>query len=70
MIGVRGPGRLHGAAVEARDIRAVTALLIAALAADGPSTIRGMFHLRRGYDHLLPNLATLGAEITTTPGGP
>ncbi|MEU9301907.1 UDP-N-acetylglucosamine 1-carboxyvinyltransferase [Streptomyces sp. NPDC048269] len=67
---VRGSARLHGAEVEAADIRAVTALLIAALTADGTSTIRGMFHLRRGYGHLLPNLATLGAEITTIPGGP
>ncbi|TLQ39309.1 hypothetical protein FEF34_38630 [Streptomyces marianii] len=67
---VRGPARLRGATVEAADIRAVTALLIAALAAQGTSTIRGMFHLRRGYARLLPNLATLGAEITTIPGGP
>ncbi|MFI5864670.1 UDP-N-acetylglucosamine 1-carboxyvinyltransferase [Streptomyces sp. NPDC051546] len=67
---VRGPARLRGAEVEAADIRAVTALLIAALTADGTSTIRGMFHLRRGYARLLPNLATLGAEITTIPGGP
>ncbi|MGW3196722.1 UDP-N-acetylglucosamine 1-carboxyvinyltransferase [Streptomyces sp. NPDC001118] len=67
---VRGPARLSSATVEAADIRAVTALLIAALAAHGTSTIRGMFHLRRGYGHLLPNLATLGAEITTIPGGP
>lgn len=67
---VRGPVRLRAADVEAADIRAVTALLIAALAADGTSTIRGMYHLRRGYGHLLPNLATLGADITTTPGGP
>lgn len=69
VIRVRGPARLRGTQVEAADIRAVTALLIAALAADGTSTIRGMFHLRRGYGHLLPNLATLGAEITTIPGG-
>ncbi|WP_416971999.1 UDP-N-acetylglucosamine 1-carboxyvinyltransferase [Streptomyces sp. 4F14] len=70
VIGVRGPRRLHGAVAQAQDIRAVTALLIAALAADGTSTIRGMFHLRRGYGRLLPNLATLGAEITAIPGGP
>ncbi|MFD4814806.1 UDP-N-acetylglucosamine 1-carboxyvinyltransferase, partial [Streptomyces sp. NPDC058418] len=70
VIHVRGPVRLHAAEVEAADIRAVTALLIAALAADGTSTIRGMYHLRRGYGHLLPNLTTLGADITTTPGGP
>lgn len=70
VIRVQGPVPLHGATVEAADIRAVTALLIAALAADGTSTIRGMFHLRRGYGHLLPNLATLGAEITTIPEAP
>ncbi|QIS68706.1 hypothetical protein HB370_00495 [Streptomyces sp. DSM 40868] len=57
---VRGPARLCGATVEAAGIRAVTALLIAALAA------HGTFHLRRGYARLLPHLATLGAEITTT----
>jgi len=67
---IRGPVRLRGADVEASDIRAVTALLIAALAAEGTSTIRGMYHLRRGYGHLLSNLATLGADITTIPGGP
>ncbi|MEU5324051.1 hypothetical protein AB0G67_46125 [Streptomyces sp. NPDC021056] len=66
---VHGPARLQGANVAAGDIRAVSALVLAALAADGTSTIQGMFHLRRGYGHLLPHLATLGAEITTT-GGP
>ncbi|MFD8882169.1 UDP-N-acetylglucosamine 1-carboxyvinyltransferase [Streptomyces erythrochromogenes] len=67
---IRGPVRLCGSEVEAADIRAVTALLIAGLAADGTSTIRGTYHLRRGYGHLLGNLARLGADITTIPGGP
>ncbi|MEW2621205.1 UDP-N-acetylglucosamine 1-carboxyvinyltransferase [Streptomyces sp. NPDC048106] len=62
---VHGASRLTAADVGAADIRAVTALLLAALAADGTSTIRGMYHLRRGYGHLLSNLATLGADITT-----
>lgn len=70
VIDVRGPARLRGATGGAADIRAVTALLIAALAAEAPSTIYGMYHLRRGYGHLLENLATLGADITTAPGGP
>ncbi|MEU6351620.1 hypothetical protein ABZ896_20130 [Streptomyces sp. NPDC047072] len=55
--------------MEAQDIRAVNALVIAALIADGTSTIREMFHVRRGYGHLLPSRATLGAEITIIPGG-
>ncbi|MGW4884716.1 UDP-N-acetylglucosamine 1-carboxyvinyltransferase [Streptomyces murinus] len=66
---VHGVSRLTAADVGATDIRAVTALLLAALAADGTSTIRGMYHLRRGYGHLLSNLATPGADITTIPEG-
>ncbi|MFD8981619.1 UDP-N-acetylglucosamine 1-carboxyvinyltransferase [Streptomyces sp. NPDC059564] len=65
-IRIHGPARLRAADVQAADIRAVTALLIAALAADGTSTIGGMYHLARGYGRLLPNLAALGADITTT----
>ncbi|GLV87482.1 hypothetical protein Slala03_71710 [Streptomyces lavendulae subsp. lavendulae] len=42
------------------------ALLIAALAADGTSTIGGMYHLAGGYGRLLRSLAALGADITTT----
>ncbi|MFK0173440.1 UDP-N-acetylglucosamine 1-carboxyvinyltransferase [Streptomyces sp. NPDC090306] len=67
VIRISGATRLCAAHVGASDIRAVTALLLAALAADGTSTIRGMYHLRRGYGHLLSNLATLGASITTIP---
>ena len=62
---VTGPAGLRAAVTEAADIRAVTSLLIAALAAEGTSTIRGMYHLRRGYSQLLTNLATLGAHVTT-----
>ncbi|MFC5724359.1 hypothetical protein ACFP1Z_29820 [Streptomyces gamaensis] len=66
-IRLRGLSRLHAADVEAADIRAVTALLIAALAADGTSTIRGLHHFRRGYGRLLTHLPALGAGITTSP---
>ncbi|MFF0437527.1 UDP-N-acetylglucosamine 1-carboxyvinyltransferase [Streptomyces sp. NPDC004327] len=65
-IRIHGPAPLRAADVQAADIRAVTALLIAALVADGTSTIGGMYHLARGYGRLLPNLAALGADITTT----
>ncbi|MER6449441.1 UDP-N-acetylglucosamine 1-carboxyvinyltransferase [Streptomyces venezuelae] len=67
LIQISGRTPLRAAEVEAADIRAVTALLIAALAADGTSTIRGLHHLRRGYGHLLDGLATLGADISTEP---
>ena len=64
VITVRGRTPLTSADVEGEDIRAVTALVIAALAAEGTSTIRGMYHLRRGYGSLLPKLASLGANLT------
>ncbi|WP_097240768.1 hypothetical protein [Streptomyces sp. 1331.2] len=64
VITVRGRSALTGADVTGEDIRAVTALVIAALAAEGTSTIRGMYHLRRGYGSLLPKLAALGTHLT------
>ncbi|MDN3056900.1 UDP-N-acetylglucosamine 1-carboxyvinyltransferase [Streptomyces sp. SRF1] len=64
---VHGASRLRAAQVGASDIRAVTSLLMAGLVAEGTSTIRGMYHLRRGYGHLLSHLSALGADITTIP---
>ncbi|TQF04652.1 hypothetical protein E6W39_23555 [Kitasatospora acidiphila] len=64
VITVRGRSALRAADVAGEDIRAVTALVIAALAAEGTSTIRGMYHLRRGYGSLLPKLAALAAYLT------
>lgn len=64
VITVRGRSALRAAGVAGEDIRAATALVIAALAAEGTSTIRGMYHLRRGYGSLLPKLAALGADLT------
>ncbi|MYV97042.1 UDP-N-acetylglucosamine 1-carboxyvinyltransferase [Streptomyces sp. SID3343] len=66
-ITVRGPVRLRPADVRADDIRAATAYVVAALTAEGTSTIRAVYHLRRGYERLLPTLATLGADATLTP---
>ncbi|MFF7588062.1 hypothetical protein ACFZCK_11340 [Kitasatospora purpeofusca] len=64
VITVRGRSPLGAADVVGEDIRAATALVVAALAAEGTSTIRGMYHLRRGYVSLLPKLAALGADLT------
>ncbi|MFJ6621013.1 hypothetical protein ACIQOW_25990 [Kitasatospora sp. NPDC091335] len=64
VITVRGRSALKATEVVGEDIRAATALVIAALAAEGTSTIRGMYHLRRGYGGLLPKLAALGADLT------
>ncbi|MFE3610333.1 UDP-N-acetylglucosamine 1-carboxyvinyltransferase [Streptomyces goshikiensis] len=62
-ITVHGPSPLTAARVNGQDIRAVAALVIAALAAHGTSTIHGIYHLQRGYGSLLPKLAALGAAV-------
>lgn len=61
-----GVETLHGATVEATDIRAGAALVLAALAADEHTEIRGETHLARGYEHLPERLRSLGAEVWVT----
>ena len=61
---VCGVPELHGAAVEAADLRGGAALVVAALAAEGRSVITGLKHLDRGYWHLEEALGELGAQIT------
>lgn len=58
-----GPTRLRGADLHARDVRGGAALVLAALAADGESTIGGIEHIQRGYEHLDVTLRSLGADI-------
>ncbi|MEV6956103.1 UDP-N-acetylglucosamine 1-carboxyvinyltransferase [Streptomyces sp. NPDC051183] len=67
-ITVHGPSRLTAASVAGDDIRAVAALVIAALAAEGTSTIHGIYHLERGYGGLLPKFVELGAEAEVVQG--
>ena len=47
----------------ASDLRASAALVLAALAADGESVIRRIYHLDRGYDRLEQRLNALGADV-------
>lgn len=60
---VTGVPRLYGAPVEATDIRAGAALIIAGLAAEGDTLVRGYEHVERGYDDLAGRLCSLGAGI-------
>jgi UDP-N-acetylglucosamine 1-carboxyvinyltransferase len=60
---VQGPSPLHGDVVESPDIRAGMALLIAALCAEGQSTIRNIGQIDRGYERVEEKLRTLGARI-------
>ena len=60
---IHGGSRLTGASVMASDLRASAALLIAALGAEGETTIRRVYHLDRGYERLDLKLSSLGARI-------
>jgi UDP-N-acetylglucosamine 1-carboxyvinyltransferase len=60
---VVGPSRLHGATIASPDIRAGMALLIAALAAEGTSTIMNAQQIDRGYERIDERLRALGARI-------
>ncbi|MAT13890.1 MAG: UDP-N-acetylglucosamine 1-carboxyvinyltransferase [Planctomyces sp.] len=60
---ISGVSRLSGANVMASDLRASAALVIAALAGEGESAIRRIYHLDRGYEQLERKLQHLGADI-------
>ncbi|HEX9165643.1 MAG TPA: UDP-N-acetylglucosamine 1-carboxyvinyltransferase [Gemmatimonadales bacterium] len=60
---VAGPSRLRAAQVESPDIRAGMAILLAALAAEGESTINNIGQIDRGYERIDDRLRALGADI-------
>ncbi len=60
---VMGRWNLHGAHVEASDLRAGAALVLAALAAEGESVIENIRHIDRGYQQFDLLLSSLGADI-------
>jgi UDP-N-acetylglucosamine 1-carboxyvinyltransferase len=60
---VRGVQRLHGAEVMATDLRASVSLVLAALAAEGETTVHRIYHLDRGYESLDRKLVQCGADI-------
>jgi len=60
---ISGPSQLHGGTVESPDIRAGMAILLAALAAQGDSTIHNIGQIDRGYEQIDARLRSLGAHI-------
>ncbi|MHB1445141.1 MAG: UDP-N-acetylglucosamine 1-carboxyvinyltransferase [Acidimicrobiales bacterium] len=60
---VRGRTQLRGGKLDMPDIRAGFAYILAAAVADGPSTIRGIHQLERGYDRVHEKFAELGLRI-------
>ena len=66
---ISGPTPLHGAEVEIGDLRAGASLILAALAADGVTTIVGAHHVHRGYEKIDAKFLELGARIERLPEG-
>ena len=60
---VKGVDNLSGAPVQATDIRTGASLIVAALQADGISSISGVDHINRGYEDIVDSLSLLGSTI-------
>ena len=61
-----GPTKLRGKAVNATDLRAGASLVLAALIAEGTTTINNADYILRGYEHITEKLTSLGAKIELT----
>jgi UDP-N-acetylglucosamine 1-carboxyvinyltransferase len=64
---VAGPSRMHGASMISPDIRAGMAMLLAAVCAEGTSTINNADQIERGYERIDERLNALGAKIKRVP---
>ncbi len=60
---IRGVKSLYGAPIRATDLRAGAAMIIAALAADGVTSINEPIHIDRGYERIETRLSAIGANI-------
>ncbi|MGI8699214.1 MAG: UDP-N-acetylglucosamine 1-carboxyvinyltransferase [Mycobacteriales bacterium] len=64
---VRGRDALSGAPVRATDIRAGAGLVLAGLVAEGVTTVGEVHHIDRGYQDLIEQLRSLGADVSREP---
>jgi UDP-N-acetylglucosamine 1-carboxyvinyltransferase len=60
---IQGPSLLYGRNVTSPDLRAGMALILAALAAQGTTTIENIYQINRGYENIISRLQQLGADI-------
>ena len=60
---VTGVEQLKGAPVMATDLRASVSLILAGLAAQGETLVSRVYHLDRGYEHVVAKLSGVGADI-------
>lgn len=65
---IKGGAQLSGAPVEAPDIRAGAALVLAGLAASGETEVIGLEYIDRGYDRLEEMLTALGGQVQRSSG--
>jgi len=65
---VTGVGKLKGAPVMATDLRASVSLILAGLAAEGETRVGRVYHLDRGYEHVVRKLSGVGADIQRVQG--
>lgn len=65
---VQGVPKLHGAALEATDLRGGAALVVAALSAEGDTEILETRHIDRGYENITETLSSLGARAERIEG--
>ncbi|WP_170529356.1 UDP-N-acetylglucosamine 1-carboxyvinyltransferase [Ruegeria arenilitoris] len=65
---VTGVERLKGAPVMATDLRASVSLILAGLAAEGETIVSRVYHLDRGYEHVVRKLEGVGAKIERIKG--
>jgi UDP-N-acetylglucosamine 1-carboxyvinyltransferase len=65
---VTGVPRLKGAPVMATDLRASVSLILAGLAAEGETLVSRVYHLDRGYEHVVAKLRGVGANIERIHG--
>ncbi|MCL2178487.1 MAG: UDP-N-acetylglucosamine 1-carboxyvinyltransferase [Proteobacteria bacterium] len=65
---IHGVSKLSGAPVMATDLRASASLVLAALRAEGTTTISRVYHLDRGYEQLEEKLSHLGAKVERLHG--
>ncbi len=60
---IQGVPQLHGANIEATDLRGGAAMVVAALSAEGTSEIAGISHIDRGYEKIEETVRHLGGDI-------
>lgn len=60
---VKGVKKLKGAPVMATDLRASISLILAGMAAEGETKVSRVYHLDRGYEHVVAKLSGVGAKI-------